>query len=234
MSSQEFLLAFPADQRLSENSALLVARLESGDPAPQTELCLAVANDFAEQVLKAMLLDYLESDGISPLNRKVLLQLAKVVNKTTKFMINKVVAKLSNEEMLPLAQYIDKTRVELTREDNNVTMITCPLSEEDKALFDQIKQQSQKGAGAAERENVARFIQQMSDATLHHFMWEPTQLMKLGVVSRKLVETSYHGIRKGTSTAIKKVIVNMGEAEVANFVAETEPKIIADPRLEAA
>lgn len=229
MSTAEYLIAFPASNRLANNSQQLIEKLEAGAIEPQNELCVLVAHDFADEVLRALLLNSLENDRVSKMNKGILTQLAKVVSKSTHFMINKVLAKLSNAEMLPLAQYIDKTRITIESENELLTMIVCPLSEDDKLLFDDIKAASLSGNGVSEQAKVGRFIQAMSESAIDHFMREPTQLIKLGVISGKLVETTYHAVRKGTSSAVKKAAANMGEQDIANFVEDTLPKIMMRP-----
>lgn len=221
-----YALAFPASQRLSENSDLLIKNLRSNTREPQSQLGVAVANDFADEVLKAMISNSLDPNRMSKMNIAILNQLVKVIQKSVHLLINKVVAKLSNEQLLPLADYIAETRMEMEVNGKTETFIVCPLGSEYVELFHEIEAAVEKGDQENQVQAVGRFIDAMSSASIAHFFKKPTGLMELGMLSRKIVDTTYVAVKKGTASAVKSLVKNMNGDDVIFFLEDTREKIV--------
>ncbi|MCG8673415.1 MAG: hypothetical protein MI867_28760 [Pseudomonadales bacterium] len=225
-SNLNYVLAFPASDRLATNSDLLVNNLRSGASAPQNKLGIAVANDFADEVLKAMISNSLDPNRMSKVNIAILNQLTKMIQKSVHLLINKVVAKLSNDQLIPLADYIAETRLTLQTEDGEKTHIICPLDDSDVSLFKNIEDKVDQGAKETQVKQVGQFIDRMSAACIAHFFKKPTGLMELGVISRKIVDTSYVAVKKGTAAAVKSLVKNMNGNDVEFFLEDTRGKIV--------
>ena len=99
-AGQQYVLAFPASQRLADNSDLLIENLKSGTSAPQNKLGTQVANDFADEVIKALISNSLDPSRMSKVNIAVLNQLVKVIQKSVHLLISKVIAKLPTNSSL--------------------------------------------------------------------------------------------------------------------------------------
>lgn len=225
-SHLNYVLAFPASERLARNSDLLINNLNSGTREPQSKLGVQVANDFADEVLKAMISNSLDPDRMSKMSISVMNQLVKLIQKSVHVLINKVVAKLSNEQLQPLADYIVETRMELETEDGPQTHIICPLGSEYVDLFRNIETAVANGEKDQQVRHVGRFIDAMSSASISHFFKKPTSIMELGMLSRKIVDTSYVAVKKGTSAAVRSLVNNMNGDDVVFFLEDTRHKIV--------
>ncbi|MDX1693440.1 MAG: hypothetical protein R3208_06730, partial [Ketobacteraceae bacterium] len=73
---------------------------------------------------------------------------------------------------------------------------------------------------------VGRFIDAMSSASIAHFFKKPTGLMELGMLSRKIVDTSYVAVKKGTAAAVRSLVKNMNGDDVVFFLEDTRQKIV--------
>lgn len=221
-----YVLAFPASDRLATNSDQLVKNLRAGTSEPQNKLGTLVANDFADEVLQAMISNSLDPNRMSKVNIAILNQLTKVIQKSVHLLINKVVAKLSNEQLLPLADYIAETRMEIQTEEGTQTCIVCPLQDEDVTLFSNIEDVVENGGKDTQVQQVGQFIHNMSSACIAHFFKTPTGLMELGLISRKIVDTTYAAVKKGTTAAVKSLVKNMNGDDVEFFLEDTRGKIV--------
>lgn len=221
-----YVLAFPASQRLADNSDLLVSNLRAGSSEPQNKLGTAVANDFADEVLQAMISNSLDPNRMSKVNIAILNQLTKVIQKSVHLLINKVVAKLTNDQLKPLADYIAETRLEIETNEGPQTCIVCPLTDDDVSLFSSIEEVVEQGGKDSQVQQVGKFIDHMSAACIAHFFKKPTGLMELGMISRKIVDTTYVAVKKGTAAAVKSLVKNMNGDDVEFFLEDTREKII--------
>lgn len=221
-----YVLAFPASDRLAENSDKLVTNLRAGVSEPQNKLGTAVANDFADEVLTAMIRNSLDPSRMSKVNIAILNQLTKVVQKSVHLLISKVIAKLDNDQLMPLADYIAETRLDLELADGKQTCIVCPLADEDVSLFMNIEDVVANGGKDSQVQQVGKFIDSMSAACIAHFFKKPTSLIELGLISRKIVDTTYVGVKKGTATAVKSLVKNMNGDDVEYFLEDTRVKIV--------
>ena len=225
-SHLKYVLAFPASERLARNSDLLIENLKSGTKESQSKLGAEVANDFADEVLKAMISNSLDPKRMSKVNITIMNQLVKLIQKSVHVLINKVVAKLNNEQLQPLADYIVETRLELDTEAGKQTHIICPLGDEYVELFNAIENAVEQGDKDKQVPEVGRFIDAMSSASIAHFFKKPTGLMELGLLSRKIVDTSYVAVKKGTAAAVKSLVKNMNGDDVVFFIEDTREKIV--------
>lgn len=221
-----YVLAFPASKRLAENSDLLIENLRKHTAEPQSKLGALVANDFADEVLQAMISNSLDPKRMSKVNITIMNQLVKLIQKSVHVLINKVVAKLSNDQLQPLADYIVETRMEMDVDGMSQTYIICPLGDEYVQLFERIEAAVKDGQQEHQVQQVGAFIDAMSAASLSHFFKKPTGLMELGMLSRKIVDTSYVAVKKGTKTAVKSLVKNMNGDDVVFFLEDTREKLI--------
>ncbi|MCG8315113.1 MAG: hypothetical protein MI976_18040 [Pseudomonadales bacterium] len=224
-AGQQYVLAFPASQRLADNSDLLIENLKSGTSAPQNKLGTQVANDFADEVIKALISNSLDPSRMSKVNIAVRNQLVKVIQKSVHLLISKVIAKLSNEQLRPLADYMQETRMELENEEGKQLYIVCPLQDDQVNLFNSIEAAVEKGDKDSQVPKVGEFIDGMSSASIAHFFKKPTSLMELGLLSRKIVDTAYVAVKKGTAAAVRSLVKNMNGRDVEFFLEDTRIKI---------
>lgn len=225
-SDLKYVLAFPASARLAENSDRLIENLRANTKEPQNKLGALVANDFADEVLAAMISNSLDPSRMSKVNITIMNQLVKLIQKSVHLLINKVVAKLNNEQLKPLADYIVETRLEMETESGPQTHIVCPLGDEYVSLFRTIEEKVAQGEQDNHVQDVGVFIDAMSKASIAHFFKKPTGLMELGIVSRKIVDTSYVAVKKGTAAAIRSLVKNMNGDDVVFFLEDTREKIV--------
>lgn len=221
-----YVLAFPASARLARNSDLLINNLRSGTRESQSRLGAEVANDFADEVLKAMISNSLDPSRMSKVNIALMNQLVKLIQKSVHVLINKVVAKLDNQQLQPLADYIQETRLELDTTEGMKTHIVCPLSDEYVELFRRIENAVEQGDKDNQVPHVGQFIDAMSTASITHFFKKPTSLLDLGMLSRKIVDTSYVAVKKGTAAAVRSLVKNMNGNDVVFFLEDTRAKIV--------
>ena len=80
-ANNKYVLAFPASQRLSESSDLLINNLRSNTKEPQTKLGTQVANDFADEVIAALIGNSMDPSRMSKVNITILNQLTKLIQK---------------------------------------------------------------------------------------------------------------------------------------------------------
>lgn len=187
--------------------------LHDPDAPPQNEKALQAAQIFIHSMLNVIIYDLCDQVEIKPFAEKVVRQLGKLMEKTTNILLDKVISKLSNEELVPLVEYLENLELDC---DGNLYMSIL--------LSDKVEDDLDRSFACIESKDVDKATKHfrngiigLAEASIHTFLIEMMGLLNLGFLTRKIVDLSAATLQKAIPPAIRKTAVDLSQTELESF-----------------
>ncbi len=210
--------AFPAGESLQTGSHELLQRFAEAPQEPHHSLFVTVANAFADQVIQYLFLNMIHNmDGQSRAAR-ILDKLAGLIKATVHTLIRQSLHNRSNEELLPLLDYVRDRQ--LVRQENGVAVdyVCFPLPLDLAGQFTHVFQQVDHGHAHEHRLALRDAMLGFAELSHFHFYEEPTSLLKLGFVTRKAASMGGASIKSGSRSSINQLFPQLSFDELVDFV----------------
>lgn len=216
--------AIPCPDKLRDNFARMIDKLDQGSRDPLAPLLIEVANDYTDVIVQVMVLGNSEMMPQDSMARKVLEGVASVIKATSHTMNRQVLHKMSNSDMTPVANQIRARRLEV----GDRTYISFVVPDDLAATYRRCFAAIRQGDLSVQRE-FAEAVLRFSRIAHQHFYVESMQSLKLGMIARKLVDIGGAGIEKASEAAIRKLVPALNAEELLGFVEYLEPLYIDVP-----
>lgn len=192
----------------------LVRNLKSGSKEHQGALYAQVVLDLVEESLQTFFLRPLADVPIGQVGEQLVRTSVAGVQKAVAMLVNMLSKKLTNEEMVPLADYLMQVIYEdLSRPvPADRVYMASPISKSLDYELDNIVKSIEAGAtGSAIEERLTRALLEVSEIALDIFFSQPLNLLNLGMVMRKTSQLAFEGTRMGIRKVIQRVFRGMDE-----------------------
>lgn len=192
-------VALPSTERLERNTDLFLAAINSRSREPQNKVFTEIAFDFVDVMLEGLFHGPTRQIELVGFRKRLIDTLGSVIEKTTHSLIRSVVAKLSNEELARLKDFVQERRLVL----DGKPYVSYPLPQHFTTRFEALHEATMSG----NRENAdvqADVMNEFSDIALDYMFKRPTDLIKLGFIARKGVDLGYSSIRSVAHSTTRK------------------------------
>ncbi len=210
--------AFPAGDRLQQDSVQLLANFEQDHPAAQSDLFVKVANGFADVVIQTLLLNMVQNMEGGHLAARIMEKLAGVIKATVHVLIRQTLHKRSNEELLPLLAFVKSRRLVRSEDGQDRDYICFPLPVDLASRFEHVFHRIDQGHVEEERMALRDAMLSFSELAHYHFYDEPTQILELGFIARKAAAVGGSSIQSGSQSSIRQIFSQLKEQEIIDFV----------------
>lgn len=188
----------------------------------QSNNAMLAINILSDSLLNILVEDLIQEVNIKPFARTILGNLGALSRKTSKFALKKIVPKLSNRELEPLAEYL----VSLEIKHLGKTYIAIELNNELRNLLEQCLESVKNHNERKARTELLTLMHGIFNLSLVVLMEKPLSLIKLGAISSKIVNLSTSTIKKAIPPALKKVTKDATQIELESFRNYIEEYII--------
>lgn len=234
-------LSFAATAALRHDAETFIANIHKGFPASQSLLLQRVLDAFVNQCVDTYFIAPADIAGLSPMGRKILVTAIATIRKTIQMVVGRIVRKLSNREMQPLAQFMDEILFRDRTDPVGRACIAFPLDEQLAQRFHQMQLASQGHQPQVLGEIVESF-QFMADEAITYLFDEPIAMLRLGPVLGKMARMGIDTTRSVTATLIRRIFSTLDEQQLGavldyfcGLIVSEVPAIDADSaRLELA
>ena len=185
---------------------------------------------FVPGFLNAFLVDTCDAVGLSPRSSKIIHSTTNTLSKTISAMVGKLLKKRSNEELIPMAEFIDEVYL---REDQCSTGRNSVGCEIDKALFDEIHRvtgEVRDGRLEEVRDELTAVMLNVVDATIESMMVRTISLLKTNFVVRKICDAAVATCRGAGHMVVNKVFKNLDEESMLHLGVFFEEMLVSDER----
>ena len=143
--------------------------------------------------------------------------------------ITKVVRKMNNEELKPIAGYIDSIMIQPEPGSDAPTYVAVPISDD---LYDRLTGVTQRGREVGPHTVTEEFtvaLCDLIDESLNQYFEIPVSMLKLGFVTEKVARVAMESGRAASQTVVKKVPSTMNEKELLTFFDFADSIVIQNP-----
>ncbi|MDX1693934.1 MAG: hypothetical protein R3208_09225 [Ketobacteraceae bacterium] len=228
MTTQRYS-AFAASQELSEINERFLTAMQSGSTESQAPVFIELLHLFMDEVLDSYFVGPMEMVRLNNMGRKVVTAGVNTIRKTSKMAITKVVKKMSNEELKPIAGYIDNIMIRPPAGSDRPTYVAVPISDD---LYERLTSVTQRGREVGPHTVTEEFslaLCDLIDESLNQYFEVPVSMLKLGFVTQKVARVAMESGRAASQTVVRKVPNTMNEKELLTFFEFAESIVIANP-----
>ncbi|MCG8314032.1 MAG: hypothetical protein MI976_12545 [Pseudomonadales bacterium] len=221
--------AFAASQQLSEINDRFLSAMEAGNGQPQAPVFVELLHLFMDEVLDSYFVTPMDKVQLNGMGRKVVNTGVNAIRKTSKLAISKVVKKMSNDELQPIATYIDSIMIRPEIGSGDPTYVAVPISDD---LYERLTNATTMGRDQGAHtvtEDFAAALCDLIDESLNQYFEVPVSMLKLGFVTEKVARVAMESGRAASQTVVKKVPNTMNEKELLSFFEFAESIVIERP-----
>ena len=208
-------MSFEATASLRRDAEAFISHIQKGDSAPQNALLQRVLDAFITQCLDTYCVTPVEVVGLSPIGRKIVITAVATVRKTAQLVVGRIIRKLSNRDMQPLAEYMDEVMVRDRCNPAGIAWVAFPL---DGALVEQFRaMQRQAHSSVAPQDSIilVKPFQVIADEAISYLFQEPVDMLRLGPVLSRMAQLGIDSTRTVIAGMINRTFSTMEPSQVA-------------------
>jgi hypothetical protein len=234
MSTDKTYIAFPSSPDLRQISRQFIQNLLSSNKAPQNELVTRIMLDFTDELLKVFLLDMIHVVKLSPFMEKLVHGTVSTIRSTVHSVTRTVVHRLDNKQLRPLAEYIRRLMLTLPNAAGEPMPWVGFMIDE---AFEQRMRKTIKGLRtpdyAAHVHDLVGVLCEVADRALSVYIVEPTELVQLGFILRKVADGGTHVINGAIHLLIRKLVPDLNQQQFVDMAEYLEQMLVRNPSLES-
>jgi len=225
-----YFLAFPASAELitaAEKVLDLHATQATESWAPHFDHLIGL---FVPGFLNAFLVDTCDAVGLSPRSSKIIHSTSNTLSKTISVMVGKLLKKRSNEELVPMAEFIDDVYLREEQCSTGKNSVGCEIN---KALFEEVHRvtgEVREGRLEEVRGELTEVMLKVVDATIDSMMVRAIGLLKVNFVVKKICDAAVATCRGAGHMVVNKVFKNLDEESMLRLGVFFEDMLVTDER----
>jgi len=185
---------------------------------------------FVPGFLNAFLVDTCDAVGLSPRASKIIHSTANTLSKTISAMVGKLLKKRTNEELVPMAEFIDEVYLRADQCSVGKASVGCEI---DQALFEDIHRvtgEVRNGRLEEVRDELAAVMLKVVDSTIENMMVRTIGLLKTNFVVQKICDAAVATCRGAGHMVVNKVFKNLDEESMLHLGVFFEEMLVTDER----
>jgi hypothetical protein len=206
-------VAVPLHEDYLSLSDQVASNLKEKVSKPQAKDTVKSTKILIDSIFEILVDDLIKEVKMKPFAQKVLRQIGGFAHKSINSLIDKVISKLNNKELFPVVEYFKATEVEFENEKYLGFELDKRL---ETLLFSAIKN-TEKGNAELAKKELVQVLEEVTLESLEVFLVKPMALIKLGLISRKVVNFVSAALEKAAPPAIGKIVEHMDQEELESL-----------------
>lgn len=206
-------VALPLSDNYLKMSDEIYKQLSAGNRSPQARSTVNAVKLLVDDMFVILVDELVEKVKMKPFSKKVIHQVGAISHKTINVLIDKVVSKLENKELLPLVQHFKQCE----SMHSNKRTLGFQLDDAHEAQVFSCIANLEKGEIELVRRDLISLLESITDQGIELFLHQPMSLIKLGLISRKVVDFVGATIQKTVPPAIGKIVEHMDKEELKSL-----------------
>lgn len=231
--SQQWYLGFGASDSLFQLNQNYRKSLAAASDKEQTEKLYELLAQFADECLDQYFLSPIESVQLNGVGKKIVLGGVAAIKKTIHLTLKQVTKKLSAQDRMQLADYINGLMMPLRESKRFPTFVAVPISAELRwRLGDAVATGRAQEPGRV-RDNYCDALCELIDVAIEAYLHQPIRMLKMGMVMNKVASVAADTIQGAAHTVVRKVTHSMNDKEMLSMF-EFSESILYQPALQQA
>ncbi len=205
----KYFLGFVSSPELEQSAITLLdnfARNVKESQVPHMERSMDL---FIPELLHSFLVGTVDAIGLSPMATRIVHSTADILDKTGKMLVGTLLKKRSNDELRPLADYVDDIYVRPETASTGKASTGCEI---DKQTYDRIQRliaDVRAGNGEQIRPELHDVMILVVDTMLDGFMKRAINLMKMNFIIKKVADGAIATSRAAGHGVVNKVFKDL-------------------------
>lgn len=208
-------IAIPLSDEYLRISDDVFEKLNEGNRSPQARNTVKGVKLLVDDMFTILVDDLVVKVKMKPLSKKIIHQVGAISHKTINVLIDKVVSKLDNKELSPLVAHF---KVCESIHDGKKTL-GFQLNEREEMQILNCIENLKIGKIDLVKKDLVLLLESIVDEGIELFLHMPMSLIKLGIISRKVVDLVGSTIQKTVPPAIGKIVAHMDAEELRTLEA---------------
>lgn len=203
MTAKQIFVAFPASAELNRRTLAFIDAVRTQPGQSHQALLNAIPALFIDEVLAAFFQGPIDATGISGGSASMIHGLMNMVGKASRALATKVFSKVSLAEQQFLADHFDSMTLEKDGQPYSGFPLDGELANEAALMFDSFR------SGDGDREHLVRIMTALGDGAIRQFFDIPMSGVKVGMVTRGLVNAGRATIEKASHSMNGRILPDM-------------------------
>ncbi len=226
-------IAFQNSEKLWRNSEQFISNMRAGVSDSQIPLLVQVMHGFLDEAIDVYILRPVDIVQLNPVGQKMVNLSVATIKKTCHFVSKKVLQKMTNKDVRQLAEYMDQLMVIMpNREGLEVAFTAIPVSVELTSEMDALITDVHQGNPRDCIDRLTYILEELFKVAVKYLYSNTLEHLKLGTISKKLIEVSYHTVDKAVHTAVINLIPRLSDEQLV-IAAEYYEGLIVHPSQES-
>ncbi len=222
----DYVIAIPAtltvQQKLDHFFVAALEKKSEGTPV----MYMQIMDEVTDRVISLFLLEPAEIAKFSPVMMKIVNFASGLASKTSSSLTAQIFKKGSREQMHNVAEFWQRILWWAPHNDVHAYM-AVPIDTAFATEFYQISDHCRAGKGKEHADMGIRLCKRFADLLIDDLFLAPTEYMGMGMVMRKIVSVGVDAVKKAVHEMINKVMKDVTEAQMAEFVYHYEKMVLA-------
>ncbi len=206
-------VALPLTDEYLKLSNEIVEKLQDKKSPSQAHKTVKTTQLLIDYMFSILVDDLIDQVPMKPWAEKIVHQVSSVVQKALHVLISNVISKLDNAELKPLVNHFKECEIEHEGEYFLGFQLDDASEQKIYACMAHLRNKEIKACKTL----LVELLETVVDQTLELFLLKPLSLVRLGMISRKLVDLTAKTIEKAVPPAIDKIIGHMEVEELQLF-----------------
>lgn len=228
MANQKYA-AFKSSKTLYDLNRNIHSNLLQGVREPQNKQVNELLDLFIDECMDFYYLRPMDQVKLSDMGCRIVTGGVGAIKKTSKLAIGQITKKLGNDDLLPIANYIDSIVMHPPAGQDHPIYVAVPISN---MASDRLFGATTKGREQGPHTVAAEFSEALCkiiDDSIEQYFDVPLSLLKLGFVMEKVARVATDAGRAAAHTVVRKVPSAMSEPELLAFFDFAESILIERP-----
>lgn len=217
-------LGIPASEALRIDTEHFLRNMEDRLPEDQNALLVSVMERFLDEVIDTLIIGMCDAVQLQGVGRKTVNVTVATLRGTAHMLSRRVLRGMKNDEVRGLASHVDD--LHLTAHDADGKPVAWTVIPLEKALLAEILRLHmliRNEPPQRHMKDTQAMLVGLMEAVVEHLYVRTMATLKLGMVSRKIVEVGYKTVHSGTHGLISRVVPQLSDEQVrdaADFIVD--------------
>ncbi|MBV1883953.1 MAG: hypothetical protein KUG82_20100 [Pseudomonadales bacterium] len=214
MTTETFhYVAMNAPEKLARQAEKFISTFEGNPKGAQGPELVTLINLLSAELVSYFLTEPAALAQLTPVQMKVIDFCASTSAKVCSMVSNKLYKKRDNKELARIASYIKQLYTQI---DGDGSYIAFPVGKEFVAMFQPLIDANETG-NAPDGETLVNIIDELTGEIMDKVFLHPTELVKLSMVTKKVLDVGIDSCEKALHAVNDKVVKKLNGEQLATY-----------------
>lgn len=220
MTAKQLYVAFQSSDELYQRTMAFVNAVQEAPGSNQQALLDRIPALFIDEVLHAFFEGPVDATGMSGSTASLIHGLMNMVGKASRALAGKVLSKVTPAEQQELARQFQAMTLKLDGQPYSGFPLDPEIANEALLVFEAYR------AGDEDRANLVKVMMAMGDGAIEYFFDRPMTAVKVGMITRGLVNAGRATIEKASHSMNGKIVPDLDPVPRQRVLAYMENMLV--------